>query len=173
MSFENHVVVDLETLGLEPSSIILSIGAISNTGENFYRELNWKEQECTRAVNVDTCLWWGQQEKDLCPLKGSVLLQDALVEFSRWLPKDSYVWCRGLDMDGAILKDAYRLHHLSPPWKYNKVRDVRTALHKVPKENLVTPVRKHHALDDAVADMKNLVNAGWVTLKEGEYEPRT
>ena len=170
MSPEKHIVVDLETFGLAPDSIILSIGAISNTGEKFYLELDWKEQQYFRKVDPSTCMWWGQQEQGLCPLGGSTLLYEALVEFSLWLPEnkdDYFIWCRGLDMDIAMLKHAYGDLGLAVPWKYNNVRDVRTALHFVRKENLVEPEKKHHALYDAIADMRNLVNHGWIRLGEG------
>lgn len=170
---EKNIVVDLETFGLDPDSIILSIGAVSNTGEKFYVELDWKEQQHFRKVDPSTCMWWGQQEKDLCPLGGSTLLDEALAEFSLWLPRnkdDYFIWCRGLNFDIAMLEHAYKELGRAVPWKYNKVRDIRTALHFIPEKNLIKPARKHHALDDAVADMKNLVNAGWVRLAEGVLE---
>jgi hypothetical protein len=168
-----HIVIDLETLGLSPDSIILSIGAVATNGEKFYMELDWREQQHHRKVDPITCMWWGQQDKDLCPIKGETLLYDALNDLSLWLPddKESFkIWCRGLNFDIAVLDHAYKEYHLPTPWKYNHVRDIRTALDIIQPQTLAEPKRKHHALDDAIADMWNLVNAGIVSLDDGVLE---
>lgn len=168
-----HIVIDLETLGLSPDSIILSIGAVATNGEKFYTELDWKEQQHHRKVDPATCMWWGQQDKDLCPIKGETLLYDALNDLSLWLPEDKEsfkIWARGPQFDISLLEHAYGELGLAVPWKYRNVRDVRTALDIIPPQALSEPKRKHHALDDAVADMWNLVNAGIVSLDDGVLE---
>ena len=163
-----NVVIDLETLSLKPNAVILSIGAVAENGEQFYVELDWRVQQKTRAVDAITCLWWGQQEKDLCPLNGTALLWAALEELSHWLApydKDTlFIWARGPQFDITILESAFEQEKIPVPWKYNRVRDIRTAIHCHSLSfDDYKPVRKHHALDDAVADMKNLAIRGLTT----------
>lgn len=159
-----NVVIDLETLSLKPSAVILSIGAAAENGEVFYRELDWKAQTF-RRVDPGTCMWWGQQDKTLCPLEGETLLPDALMDLSEWLvdwDKDNlFVWARGPQFDIVVLEDAFAECCIEVPWKYKNVRDIRTALALSSNTTLFDPVRKHHALEDAVADMKNLAVRGF------------
>jgi hypothetical protein len=168
-----HIVVDLETLSLRPSAIILSIGAASNTGGNFYVELDYRQQErLGRHADLSTCLWWGEQERDLCPLRGVIPLATALVDFAHWIAlqetAETYIWARGTDFDIAVLNDAFRKEKVPVPWVYKNVRDIRTALAitRMPEEKLAKPERKHHAFYDAEADLQNLVNAGIVRMHE-------
>jgi hypothetical protein len=169
-----HIVVDLETLSLRPSAIILSIGAASNTGGNFYVELDYRQQErLGRHADLSTCLWWGEQERDLCPLRGVIPLVNALSDFTHWIAlqqfkttAETYIWARGTDFDIAVLNDAFRKEKVPVPWVYKNVRDIRTALAimRMPEEALAKPVSKHHAFYDAEADLQNLVNAGIVKM---------
>ena len=114
-----NVVIDLETLSTSPHSVILSVGAVAESGEQFYTELDWRAQTF-RHTDPDTCLWWGQQEKDLCPLKGEVKLSDCLMDLNYWLAdyeKDNlFVWARGPQFDIVILEDAYKEAMLPIPW---------------------------------------------------------
>lgn len=163
-----HVVIDLETLSLKPNAVILSVGAVAENGEQFYVELDWRDQERHRKVDADTCLWWGQQEKDLCPLNGTTLLTEGLFDLSQWLlpyDKDNlFIWVRGPQFDIVILENAFDDARIPVPWKYKNVRDVRTALHCKGLSFVdYNPIRKHHALDDAIADMKNLSLRGLTT----------
>lgn len=164
-----NVVIDLETLSLRPNAVILSIGAVAENGEQFYVELDWRMQEnMDRDIDADTCLWWGQQEKDLCPLNGTKSIHEALDELAEWLApyeKDNlFVWARGPQFDIVILEQAYKFLGIEVPWKYSKVRDVRTAIHcKALFYEDYKPIRKHHALDDAICDMKNLAIRGLTT----------
>ena len=169
-----NVVIDLETLGLSPSSVILSIGAVKENGDTFYTELDWRDQqECGRAVDVSTCLWWGGQDKKLCPLDGTQTLYYALEGLQDFLEcekkEDLYIWARGTDFDIALLNHAFRQEMLEIPWIYKNVRDIRTALAiKECMREDYNPILKHHALSDAIADMKNLALRGLTT-----YDLRT
>ena len=160
-----QVVIDIETLSLQPNAVILSIGAVAESGETFYTELNWEQQLDYRHVDAKTALWWGKQTEQP-PLLGEVLLADTLLDLSEWLAdydKDSlYVWARGPQFDIVVLESAYKDVDLPVPWKYKNVRDVRTALSLSTVTDLFDPARKHHALDDAIADMKNLALRGFV-----------
>lgn len=166
-----NVVIDLETLALSPNACILSIGACSENGEKFYTELDWEAQRdlWAREVNQSTWDWWMAQEAENPGLfpggAGCQLLVNALQELSEWLSaydkEELKIWCRGLNFDISILEHAFRQQGVEIPWKYNMVRDVRTALDVVPGlpgVELQKPRKKHHALKDAIADMKNLAD---------------
>ena len=162
-----NVVIDIETLSLQPNAIILSIGAVADSGETFYTELDWEAQlMAARHVDARTAIWWGKQTEQV-PLLGEVLLEDCLLDLNQWLAdydKDKlYIWARGPQFDIVILENAYREFCVEIPWKYKNVRDVRTALHLSTVTDLFKPTRKHHALDDAIADMKNLALRGFTT----------
>jgi hypothetical protein len=161
-----NVVIDIETLSLRPNAVILSVGAVADSGETFYTELNWGAQSDTRHVDARTAIWWGKQTEQ-APLLGEVFLWDCLEDLNYWLAdydKDKlYIWARGPQFDIVILEDAYRECGIVIPWKYKNVRDVRTALALSTVTDLFDPTRKHHALDDAIADMKNLALRGFTT----------
>ena len=166
-----NVVIDIETLSLQPNAIILSIGAVAESGERIYTELDWEAQLDTRHVDAKTAIWWGKQTEQV-PLLGKVSLGYCLVDLKHWLAdygQDKlYIWARGPQFDIVILENAYRECCVEIPWKYKNVRDVRTALHLSTVTDLFKPTRKHHALDDAIADMKNLALRGFTT-----YDLRT
>lgn len=161
-----QVVIDIETLSLKPNAVILSIGAIAESGETFYTELDWRHQKYHRHVDPETCMWWAKQTEQT-PLQGEVLLADGLMDLNYWLQdyeRDSlYIWARGPQFDVVILENAFEEAGIPVPWKYKNVRDVRTALSLSSITDLFKPTRKHHALEDARADMKNLSLRGLTT----------
>lgn len=162
-----NIVIDIESLSLAPNAVILSIGAVSESGECFYEELDWKAQTF-RHVDPRTCLWWGQQPKDLCPLNGAALLGDALMNLRDWLAdwnkEDLFIWARGPQFDIVVLEDAFAECCIEVPWKYKNIRDIRTALSLSSISQLFDPATKHNALSDAIADMKNLAVRGFVNF---------
>ena len=66
----NDVMIDIETLGTDPGSVILSIGAVEfdlktgKTGEEFYQ---WIDLESSSnkgfSVSAGTIKWWMMQNK--------------------------------------------------------------------------------------------------------------
>jgi len=158
----NHVMIDIETLGLEPQSIILSIGAVAfgmdrQPGmpmQEFYVELSVNHQG-PRIVNLDTVKWWMEQSTKP-PLSGDITLHFALNELNEFVRNQTigdrtpYVWANGTDFDISILYDAYRSHGIPPAWKYSDVRDYRT-VSKLFSGVVSRPenLNLHNALSDA------------------------
>lgn len=160
-----NVMVDIETLGLTPDSIILSIGACAVEAPNevqFYQEISIHGQT-GRCVDLDTVKWWMKQDIPP-PMDGIVCLEHTLIDFARWLDEafvsttDLIVWASGTDFDISILKHAYEsLDEGSVPWKYNNVRDYRTAYNffsHIPRPEFVGD--RHNALADAVHQAQHL-----------------
>ena len=154
--------LDVETLGTNANSPILSIGAVSSTGETFYRNLDVQKQlDGGATVDWSTVLWWMEQSEDArksIPAQGDNVNEAlrAFVEAFDW--DNSEVWCNGASFDFPILEAAFRREGIRHPWTYNRLRDFRT-LYKlyadvVPRAN---PKVAHNALSDAEAQMATLM----------------
>jgi hypothetical protein len=169
-----NVVLDIETLSLQPDAVILSLGAVTDRNIlecDFYMEFDWCDQtQLGRRVDQDTMTWWQEQEvkfPGLCPMDGAVLLDHGLESFAAWLTyitvpgEPLHIWARGPQFDIVVLENAFRQHKLPIPWKYKDILDIRTAIHCSGNHTeLAKPGKKHHALSDAIADMKNLTMRG-------------
>lgn len=158
----NHVMIDIETLGLEPSAVILSIGAVAfgmdhkpdTPMQEFYVEVSMGNQG-GRIINTDTIKWWMSQSIKP-PMNGTISLHQALRDLNDFVWMKSigdqapYVWANGTDFDISILYDAYREHLIAPAWKYSDVRDYRTVA-KMFSGVVSRPqnMNQHNALSDA------------------------
>lgn len=165
--------VDIETLGRLPGSVILSIGAVQfgdvGFGESFYRTIDVFDS-LTAGLKIDesTIEWWRTQ-----PESARAVAQDrnamrsldtALAELGYFVGSDDFVWAKGPDFDLVLLQSAYTLLNKRIPWKYKNARDVRTILSLTPDivKDIISP-KKHHALTDA-KDQAVLVIAAYKTL---------
>ena len=142
---------DLETLGVESGSIVLSIGAVyvqSNDVPIRYSDLidngifikfDAKEQvERYRRVMVKSTLdWWlkqgeMQQRCSVRPSKDDLSVKAGLDVFHKWfraIPnwKEELIWVRG-GLDQLCYESLCRDAEIDPVVPYNQYRDVRTAL---------------------------------------------
>lgn len=160
---ENHVMLDIETLGTKPGCVILSIGAVyfdpySNfiSTNTFYR--NIYVPSCTEIgleSDPDTVAWWDEQSDEARDhlQDNQVFIREACQDFVAWLNADEYtrIWCQGATFDAPILEHVLRLVGIGTPWKFWNVRDTRTVYDVCdfdPKtvERIGT---YHHALGDA------------------------
>ncbi len=156
----NHLMLDIETMGSESYSCIVSIGALEfdiesgNTGREFY--VNVDLQSCLDIgleVSAKTILWWMQQSENarkdfvnrkLFPIK------EALEELSKFINKDYEVWGNSARFDCGLIQNAYKKANLPLPWKYYKERCVRTLLSFAPeiKAKCTFNGTAHNALSD-------------------------
>ena len=169
----NDLSIDLETMGTEPGSAIVGLGACffdTNTeqiGERFYRAINLASA-CEAGLKIDpaTCMWWmGQSDAARNAIRFSThTLRDALLDFSEWAlnhcPKDEIrTWTRGPSFDSALLSVAYKAVGLEPPWFYYHERCHRTLTARNP--SVPRPERTdtaHRADDDAVHQAQWLID---------------
>lgn len=161
-----NVMLDLETMGTRPGSVIVSVGAIefdpqsARLGRTFY-------QTCSIASAVDvglamdpqTVTWWLQQNDDargeLIKAKGD--LKSVLIAFKQWLGNaDVRLWGNGSDFDNALLAEAYRIIGEPIPWKFWNNRCYRTMKSLFPNVKLEREGTHHNALDDAIYQAKHL-----------------
>lgn len=172
----SHVMIDLETLGTQPGSVILSIGAVlfypDETAENnwvgngFYCVVN-KESSLNFGMSVsqDTLDWWEKQSPEARKvldesLIGGEDMDDALNKLAEFIPAEAKVWSNGANFDQPLLDVAYDRINKQIPWKYYNSRCYRTivALHPDPKSIQPPTVCAHNALEDAKWQTKHMIN---------------
>jgi hypothetical protein len=166
------VMLDLESLGTTPGSVVLSIGAASTdpTHSDFYEKLNVLEQVYLGlTINPDTMSWWRKQDKEawLSSVGGQESLGLSLLRFAMWLRElragdatqktgnKIRIWGDGAIMDCCLLAYVFRAANVVVPWDYREefcYRTVRTlANSEKPRAKL-----QHNALDDAQAQLVHL-----------------
>jgi exodeoxyribonuclease VIII len=152
-----HVSLDIETLGNNSKSVIISLGAVefdeNGLGREFY--MNIDPQSCVEAglvMDTSTVMWWMQQSdaaRAVFKTKAE-RLEDVCHEFKQWFPKDACVWGNGATFDNVIVDSAYRAVNMNKPWKYNADRCYRTLKALYPQIKALSRIGTHHnALDDA------------------------
>jgi len=173
----DNFMIDIETLGNGPTSVILSIGAVAfdpdsdAIGKGFHQLINI--DSCLRAgltIDGSTIQWWMTQPDAARDLfnqldEHEVGLHIALINFRRWMTdisKAPIFWCNHPSFDAAILDNAYRRCDMKAPWQYYNVKDYSTVRGSVPKELFekirVRPSVAHDAVQDALAQARSLQN---------------
>lgn len=170
-----HISIDLETLGISATALILSIGAVAfdpvtglQTDEGFYRIIDIENPVGGGDIDASTvCYWMNASAEARNELFGEatkdqrVDLRLALSELSEYLGFDGelpegefpdvVLWQRG-DKDAQWLDSAYKGMQLAKPFGWWQVSDQRTFckyfkafLPDRPAELVV-----HNAYDDAL-----------------------
>lgn len=162
--------VDLETLGTNPKSVILSIGAVSfdpdddreDFSNTFYVNVDPKScQKFGLTVDVSTVMWWLKQSKEAQEtlVRSTVVsLPTALRQFSTWYSEfGGHLYGNGAAFDNVILANAYDACDCGRPWSYYDDRCYRTIKANWPKITAdVFEGTKHDAMSDAVHQAKHL-----------------
>jgi hypothetical protein len=140
---------DIETLGIESTSVILSLSCIYFRAEDkptykqlkqdaFFVKFDGKDQATRlhRKIDKGTVEWWEKQclfakQKSLIPTAEDYKLQDGLKLFHDWVKTknagDCWVWARG-SLDQVILQSSERAVGMDTIFPHNRWRDVRTAV---------------------------------------------
>jgi hypothetical protein len=158
----NDCMIDLETFGTLPGSIVRSVGAVmfdagsDAMGSKFYRNITHvSSHEAGMTMDLGTLDWWakqGTEAKESLLLK-PVSLETAVRDFTRWFNKNAgfFVWSQGSNFDEVLWSAACRAVGATPPWKFYNSRDTRTAYamaglnyHAIKRIGTY-----HNALDDA------------------------
>jgi exodeoxyribonuclease VIII len=179
----NHLMLDLETLGQEPGSVILTLSAVQfdiesgRTGLIFHDSINLESSlRFGLKIDPDTFKWWlGRSEESRTALKNDLDkgsdIRDVLTDFSAFigsLPHSSLrqlypreeiiVWGRGPRFDMGLLTYAYKALNANIPWNFRNERCVRTyeSLRPAIKAKVDTEERGvlHNGVDDAKHQIK-------------------
>lgn len=172
MSKYSDVMIDIETLGNRPYSLILSIAALEfnrrtgKTGREFYCIIDLAScKKYDFKIDPETVLWWlGQSVEargEFTGNKPKADIKTALDQFYRFiskLDKNVNVWANSPSFDCARIREAYALTGSDKtPWTYRQERDYRTIaaehLEKLPKNKSRVA---HNALDDCYNQVESL-----------------
>ncbi|NMZ68840.1 exodeoxyribonuclease VIII [Pseudomonas peli] len=171
-----HYVLDLETMGKGPNSAIVAIGCVrieqgTITG-SLYRRVSL-ETSLLAGLQVDasTIEWWLQQDeaaREEIHKPGAIRLESALAQLAEFMgcnhlhkpnPK-ALLWGNGSSFDNVIVGNAFDACGIQRPWMFWNDRDLRTLLSLYPEAKaLPFEGTKHHALDDAMHEAKQLLMA--------------
>lgn len=155
--------IDLETLGVEPDSAVLTLGAIkfdpfsdAEPHDPLYLKANLEEQTEVygRSIDDNTLAWWAKQPQeiqdeafgeDIERLNVQIILQ----KLNKWCVALDYIWCQGPTFDFVILQHLYKQAKKPVPWNYWQIRDSRTLFAMMP----VDPRKAiQESLHNALAD---------------------
>lgn len=163
ISHDKDAVLDLETVGVNPGCVVLSIGATTLAGDEFYVAI--QPASCIAAglvINNDTLEWWNSLDNNLAfdaAWLGTTSLKDALYSFSNYY-KDlgvTAIWGNGAGFDMPILAAAYRAVGIPVPWAHTEERCYRTLRALYPHIAATDFAGiKHHALHDAKYEAAHL-----------------
>lgn len=167
----NGIMLDIETLGTTPGSVILSVGAaefsnteILNTCHVHIDPLD----SASKGMHIDaaTVMWWLAQAKEAQQAlldTVTIGLEAALIILAQsfdWT--DKKVWCNGAAFDFPLLSAAHNAVGMRTPWMYYNEMDMRTVKGLVGKAVFkrcrIEPAIAHDGLADAIAQAKTLQN---------------
>jgi exodeoxyribonuclease VIII len=168
----SNIMVDIETLGTDNNSLILSISAVEfdlisgRTGREFEIGINLDDQIANGAiVDVATCIWWFKQDeaavKALFRLP-RISLKKALYDFNFWLDEcktknsDIKLWGNGVSFDNVIIRNLYKranVEFVLPYWCDTDVRTLVT-LGNIDTRNFAFNGIKHRGIDDCKHQIK-------------------
>lgn len=163
------MMIDLETMGTQHNTVVLSIGAVffdlekGILGPEFYAILdrdNQLEKGCT--FTKETMQWWSKQApeaKAIFQKEGAdpVTVLSTFTKFYKQHPKTA-VWGNGSSFDISIMQELYQTYGSTAPWDFWNVMDLRTFRRFVGKNALVEKLgTNHNALDDAKSQAKYVI----------------
>lgn len=175
-----HIMVDLETMGTTPGSVILSIGAVAfdpdmkeaiepeNPAQTFHQHISLKNSLARGFLtSADTTLWWMNQSEEARSniIRGQVNaygVSDTLSMYSSWVLQheesldEIVMWGNGASFDNALLSKAYEMVGMRQPWQFYNDRCYRTKKADYPNIKLVREGTHHNALHDAISQAKHL-----------------
>ena len=156
-----HAMIDLETLDVLPTAVVLTIGGckfdpnnIKDTTQHFYYRFNVDEQLAQgRTTSKDTLDWWAKQEQTVVDEAlgdhDRTPVLTVLKKLNKWCVGVDTIWCQGPAFDIVILEDMFRQndHHL--PWPFWKIKDSRTLFGIMPTDpRKEIKFQAHNALED-------------------------
>lgn len=181
----NHIMIDLETMGTDHFSAILSIGAVhfdpNSDVIHTKFEINVDLLSATRAglrMDAEAVNFWLNPERaaarDAWFAKDKFDLDTALHGFTLWLndmgpAEDRRIWGNGANFDAPLLGDAYKALGMELPWSFYQELCFRT-IKNLPGAKDCKPEDTgiaHTALSDAVYQavwMQNILRKLNITI---------
>jgi DNA polymerase III epsilon subunit-like protein len=164
-----EVMIDLETMGTDPYSPILAIGAVRFIAGDtypmppFYQAITLEScLEVGLRSKADTILWWMKQSSEAKRVfedPQAVTLPLALDAFTDWWgARPDRPWGNSAAFDLGLLKDAYKACGKTAPWLQTRYGFTTERCYRTLKElpgmdhfRLKRSGTHHNALDDAIS----------------------
>lgn len=173
---QTHFVLDLETMGNRPTSAIVAIGCVRienlQITDTFYRHVDLQSSlSAGLTVDAGTINWWLRQSREAQEAITSaepVQVFEALLDLCEFMGvsvsgepnRQALLWGNGSSFDNVIIGSAFDAHNIARPWMFWNDRDLRTLLALYPAaKQLPFEGIKHHALDDAEHEARQLILA--------------
>ncbi len=139
----NHVMIDIETLGTRPGSVVLSIGAVKFDPCFSERTCNPRDKDRVFYANLDvtnqknlgmttdpkTIQWWSEQlptAQTWLEKPAPVPVEVALTALVTWSKGTKFVWANGATFDLVLLEALFAKFLFGFPWHYRNYRCMRT-----------------------------------------------
>lgn len=163
------VMLDIETLGFRPDTVVLTFGAIkfdpndasNEPGPGIYHRLDVDAQlEMGRSTDQSTLDWWMEQDEEVREEAMGEGNRTALTDFAKDLAKFlvgvDEVWAQGPTFDMIILENLLRQLEVPVPWRYGAVRDSRTLFQVLGDPREKNFDQAHNALVDCYHQAKGV-----------------
>ena len=167
------IMIDIETLSVEPNALILTIAAVKfdrktpiteyDSANVFYVRIDIDScKKIGMHIDTSTLKWWETQSKEakyeVFENPDRVPIREALEQLSVFLKSSKYVWANSPNFDCVILESAFKLCKLDVPWKFWNLRDCRT-IYDIFRVFRNTKNTAHHALEDCKSQIAFLHKA--------------
>jgi hypothetical protein len=183
-STPDRVMFDIETLGIEPGSAILSIGAVrfdpDGLGDTFEAQISLESCEGVGLeIEAGTLAFWLDEltaDGEINPAHLETLttgddVKGVLREFREWVGDADEIWANSPKFDCGHLEAAYDAVGWDAPWSYDQLRDVRTVRSLPVDVEIEQTGEEHDALDDACYQAEE-VRAILAATAEGATVPQ-
>ncbi len=180
MPQQPDIMLDIETLGLEPGATVLSVGAVAfrrdGTILSTFESNISVESSVEHGLTADpkTAKWWAQQgtEARAEAFTGSDSLYAEAVLFARWFQsiEPAYCWAQG-DMDYRVWGHAMRAAGTPEPWEFRQLRDTRTAYDVLGFDKHSFEETRQGVAHNALDDAKHQVRALCAAIVDGRRTP--
>ena len=166
---KKHIMIDIETMGVRPTSSIISIGAVAFDSAQVYEdeafEVNVDLESCLAkgmTIDASTIYWWlGQAEPARVVFaQNKIGIRAALEQYVVWHESHrpiSGVWGNGSDFDLTILGNAFDVCRIKKPYTYGMHRCFRTMKNMNAKIDVPDVGIAHKSLDDAIWQARYMV----------------
>ena len=135
-----QLMLDIETLGVTPGDIILSVAAVPFHLDGAYpgvgaytHAISVKNSESWGLTeNPETRAWWNDQDEHARrkAFSGIMPLPNVLTELSDFVKQYGFegIWAKGPHFDHVMVEAACRIVKVPAPWNHRVHRDVRTIM---------------------------------------------
>lgn len=175
-----HLMVDIETLGIQPDAAFFNIGVVpfdietGESGEGYasYIDLNTIDNTKFSYSPGTIKFWFNELDKNKHYLEnGGITMQSVLIGVNEFIRKTFdiipfKIWSKSPSFDLTILKHALNVYSLPILWEYFDELDVRTMefLNKAAYLEAYNNFKQHDGLQDCYAQIKG-ISAVYRSLK--------